>query len=204
MSERALGDSAPLPVARGAPLLVTAELPPDILVWADALRRTHYPPARNRLRAHVTLIHGLPPSADGEVRALLSDLARLTSPPPAQFTGLMDLGRGTAFAVNSPATEALHALIADRLLGIIQQKDARPLRLHVTVQNKVSTEEARALQAELARSPHPGDFRFRGFGLYAWDGDLWRLSHVYPFRGRCGPALACRRHMAVDRALREP
>ena len=65
---------------RNAPLLVTAELPPDIYSWAEGLRRQHYPPERNRVRAHVTLFHALPPSVEDEVRRLLAHHAK--APPP--------------------------------------------------------------------------------------------------------------------------
>lgn len=167
----------------GVPLLIVAELPSAVQAWADALRRAHYPPERNRLGAHVTLFHGLPPSAHDEIVRLLGDLASMP-PPSARVTGIMDLGRGTAFAVDSPGMVAVHADIAERLHGLIQQKDTRPLRLHITVQNKVSPGEARALQAELAATTTPRAFRFRGFGLYGWTGDLWRRMRVFVFRGR--------------------
>lgn len=166
----------------GVPLLVVAELPPDVFAWAEGLRQAHYPPDRNRLGAHVTLFHGLPPSAETEVRGLLSELSR-RPPPDAAIRGLMDLGRGTAFAVDSPAMADLHQDMAERLHGLIQQKDARPLRLHITIQNKVAPAEARALQAAMARSFEPRSFRFRGFGLYGWTGENWRQDRVFPFRG---------------------
>lgn len=172
------------PAARkpGAPLLVTAELPPDVLAWADALRRAHYPPERNRLRAHVTLFHALPPSVEAELVQVLSDLARRAA-PAARVNGLMKLARGTALAVDSPDMVELHALIADRMHGLLTQKDARPLRLHVTIQNKVTDATARTLQAELEPSLQAISFRFRGFGLYAWEEGLWREIRTIPFRG---------------------
>lgn len=166
----------------GAPLLVTAELPPDVLAWADGLRRAHYPAERNRLRAHVTLFHALPPSVREELEQVLSDLAR-RAPPAARISGLMKLGRGTALAVDSPAMVELHGLIADRMHGLLTQQDTRPLRLHVTIQNKVTSEAARALQAELEPTIPPLAFRFRGFGLYAWEEGLWRDIRTVPFRG---------------------
>lgn len=171
------------PPVRGAPLLVTAELPADVFAWADALRRRHYPPGRNRLGAHVTLFHGLPPSAEPTVRALLAELAQ-RSPPEARIAGLMDLGRGTAFAVDSPGMVDLHDELVERLHGLVQQKDTRPLKLHVTVQNKVSRAEARALQAELAADLPPLRFRFRGLALSHWRDELWRMAQLYPFRGQ--------------------
>lgn len=166
----------------GAPLLVTAELPEDVLAWADALRRAHYPPERNRLRAHVTLFHALPPSVEAELLDILRDLARAV-PPPARIDGLMKLGTGTALAVESPAMVALHGHVAERMHGLLTRQDAQPLRLHVTIQNKVTTQAARALQAELGPTLRPLAFRFRGFGLYAWEEGLWRPIRVVPFRG---------------------
>lgn len=168
--------------SRGVPLLITAELPGDILAWADGLRRAHYPPERNRLRAHVTLFHALPPSAEGEIRRLLAELAR-APPPPARIEGLMKLGQGTALAVSSPETIALHARIAERMHGLLTRQDGQPLRLHITIQNKVKPEAARALQAELAPQLRPIDFRFSGFGLYGWEDGLWRPIREFPFRG---------------------
>lgn len=169
--------------AAGVPLLIVAELPFAIHAWADAIRRAHYPPERNRLDAHVTLFHGLPSLAHDEIVRLLGDLARLP-PPPARITGIMDLERGTAFAVESPEMVAIHADMAERLHGLVQQKDTRPLRLHITVQNKVAPPAARALQAELTATLAPRAFRFHGFGLYGWTGDLWRQMRVFAFRGR--------------------
>lgn len=171
------------PPVRGAPLLITAELSSDVHQWADALRRAHYPPDRNRLAAHVTLFHALPPSAEGEVRRLLAECVR-RDPPEAIIDGLMDLGCGTAFTVDSPGMVALHDELAERLHGVIQQRDARPLRLHVTVQNKVAPAAARALQAELARDFAPQPFRFRGLALSHWRDEHWRMVRLYPFRGQ--------------------
>lgn len=171
-----------VPPRRGVPLLVTAELPPDVLEWADALRRTHYPAERNRLRAHVTLFHALPPSVEAELRQVLKDL--VTSPPPAaRITGLMKLQRGTALAVDSPVTTTIHAQIAERMHGLLTRQDTRPLRLHITIQNKVAPEAARALQAELRPLLQPRSFHFRGLGLYGWDDGLWRPIRDFIFRG---------------------
>jgi hypothetical protein len=174
----ALGSSP----ARGAPLLITAELPPEVFVWADGLRRAHYPLERNRLGAHVTLFHGLPPSAEGEVRRLLGELAARPA-PEARIAGLMDLGRGTALAVDSPPMVALHAEMAERLHGLIQQRDDRPLRLHITVQDKVSRAAARALQVELVADLPLMPFRFRGLTLSHWRDELWRPANSTPFAG---------------------
>lgn len=181
--------SAPVPdwLATGprnlrAPLLVTAELPDDVLAWADDLRRAHYPPERNRLRAHVTLFHALPPSVEAELVEVLGALAK-APPPAACIAGLMKLGTGTAIAIESPEMVDLHGAIAERMHGLLTRQDAQPLRLHVTIQNKVTSQAARALQTDLGPRLEPLSFHFRGFGLYAWEEGLWRLLRVVSFRG---------------------
>ncbi len=167
---------------RPAPLLVTAELPAPVLSWADNLRRKHYPPDRNRLRAHVTLFHALPPSVESELRHLLSDLAK-RAPVDARISGIMNLGRGTAFDVDSPEMVELYDLIQDRMHGLLTPQDEHALRLHITVQNKVQPMLAKALQAKLRAEFEPRPFKFRGFGLYAWEEGLWRPIADFPFRG---------------------
>lgn len=165
-----------------APLLVTAELPADVLQWADGLRRTHFPPERNRLRAHVTLFHALPVSVEDELVEVLKNLCR-TPPPHARIDTLMKLGGGTALAIQSPQMVELHGVIASRMHGLLTRQDAQPLKLHVTIQNKVTSEAAKALQAQLGPTLQPVDFRFRGFGLYAYEDGLWRPLRLFNFRG---------------------
>jgi hypothetical protein len=60
---------------------------------------------------HLTLFHHLMPSLDAELRDRLGALAR--SPAPlAQITGIMDLGGGTAFRVESEALADIRAELA--------------------------------------------------------------------------------------------
>lgn len=168
--------------AHGAavPLLIAAQLPPDILDWADRLRRAHFPPERNRLKAHVTLFHGLPPSVGPELRQLLGELSR-HSAPQARISGLMKLARGTAIAIESSEMVDLHGIIQDRMHGLTTPQDAQPLRLHITIQNKVSPGEAKALQDRLGPVLEHRAFQFRGFELFAYEQGFWRPLKVYPF-----------------------
>ncbi len=169
-----------------APLLVTAELPRDVFAWAEGLRRAHYPPGRNKVRAHVTLFHGLPPSVEHELRRTLARLVADNPPPPARITGLMPLGGGTAFAIASRALLDIHLEMVERLHGVLSAQDRAARRLHVTVQNKVTPAAARALQAELARVFVPREFAFAGLSLHRYLGGRWADAGAWPFRGKAG------------------
>ena len=168
------------------PFIVTAELPPEIFAWSNALRRAHFPPERNHLEAHVTLFHSLAPSLLGELKPLLSALAGEFSAPEARITGLMDLGKGTAIAIESAGMLAIRELIADRFHGTLTSQDDHPPRLHITIQNKVERSAAKALQAQLAATLQARRFTFAGLSLHLYRGGPWEALGRWPFRGKQG------------------
>ena len=168
-----------------APLIITAQLPPDVLAWADGLRTAHFPPERNKIRAHVTLFNALPPSVEDEVRRLLAQHSA-APPPPARITAIMPLGGGTAFAIESTALSAIHADLVEAFHGVLTAQDGGRRKLHVTVQNKVSSTAAKALQAELAYDFHPRAFAFTALELHRYRGGPWEDAGSWRFRGRRG------------------
>lgn len=166
------------------PLILTAELPPDLHRWATDLRREHFPPERNYLDAHVTLFHALPAMVEDELGEMLARLAGETAPIAARLEGIMNLGRGTALKLSSPHLLDLRQAIARHFHGMLTAQDSHPPRLHVTIQNKVSPAEARALQAMLSGSLVPRDFAFPGLALFRYRGGPWEAVRRFAFRGR--------------------
>lgn len=163
-------------------LIVTAGLGAADFAWLDGERRAHFPPDRNRLAAHVTLFHALPPSAEAELRRLLATLAG-GPPPRAEIPGLINLGRGVAYRVASPALAALRDRIAERFHGSLTAQDAGGWRAHVTIQNKVEPSEARALLASKEQGFRPRPLAIRSLELHRYrDGD-WQPLGDWPFRG---------------------
>lgn len=167
----------------GAPLIVTAQLPGDLHRWATDLRRRHFPAERNFLEAHVTLFHAVPAQVEGELRALLARLAGETAPLPARLEGVLDLGRGTALRLASPALLELRRLVAEHFHGMLTAQDSGTPRLHVTIQNKVSPAEAKTLQAELAMDLVRREFLFPGLALHRYRGGPWEAVRSFAFRG---------------------
>ena len=164
-------------------LIVTADFSADDFAWLEGLRRVHYPPDRNQVRAHLTIFHSLPPSAEQEARRRLAEAAGLP-PPRATIAGLMDLGGGVAFRVVSDELEALRDELADHLHGVLGAQDAGGWRPHVTIQNKVPPRQARALIAELERTFRPRPLGIAGLSLHRYLGGPWETLAAYRFRGR--------------------
>ncbi len=165
------------------PFIVTAELPRDLAAWATALRTAHFPPERNHLTAHVSLFHALPPSSEGEVKTALAQEAAEHAPVEGYLEGVMPLGSGTALRLSSPGMIAIWQGLADRFHGLLIPQDLHKPRLHVTIQNKVSPKEAKALQAALEPEIEPRAFRFKGLSLHIYRGGPWDFVRTYAFRG---------------------
>ena len=166
------------------PFIVTAALPADIQGWAEGLRRAHYPPERNHLHAHVTLFHAFAPSLLDELVRFLPRITGEFAAPQAEITGLMDLGTGTAIALASPQLLTLRSVIADHFHGSLTAQDLHEPRPHITIQNKVTKREARALQAALAPTLTQRRFAFPALELHLYKGGPWELIKRSAFRGR--------------------
>ena len=163
-------------------LIVTAVLGHADFAWLDSQRRAHFPPERNQLPAHLTMFHALPPSALGEIRSSLADLAK-APPPRATVSGLRNLGGGVAYRIHSPALEALRADLADRFHGLLSAQDGAGWQPHVTIQNKVEPAVARRLHAELSRTFEARPLTIAGLALHEYLGGPWAPLGRWPFRG---------------------
>ena len=168
------------PSAPPAPIIVTALLGREDFAWADALRRAHFPPERNFLRAHVTLFHHLPPSVERELCDLLKDAARETT-PVARLSSLVSLGRGVAYRIDSPDLETVRARIAERFASLLMPQDRNGWRPHITVQNKVKPDAARALLSALSADFSPRPLTVAGLAAWWYRGGPWEPIGAWGF-----------------------
>jgi hypothetical protein len=166
----------------GAPIIVTALLGDADFAWLDAQRRAHFPPERNQLDAHLTMFHHLPPSIEDELSAALQDEVRAPR-PAASLAGLLNLGRGVAYRIDSPELAAIRGRLAGRFETLLTPQDAASWRPHVTIQNKVDPAVSRALLAELIAHFRPRPVAIAGLAAYWYRGGPWEPLMSYHFRG---------------------
>ena len=164
------------------PIIVTAVPGAEDFAWLDGLRRAHYPPELNRVPAHITLFHHLPPSMEQELGYRLSKAARLPR-PRATAAGIIDLGGGTAIRIGSPDLEEIRADLADALAGMLTPQDQATWRPHITIQNKVEPRIARRLQERLKADFRPRPLVIAALACWSYAGGPWRLLREYKFRG---------------------
>lgn len=162
-------------------LIVTAGLGVGDFAWLDAQRRAYFPPDRNQLSAHLTMFHALAPSLEAEVRGVLKTLTD-APPPRATIAGLINLGGGVAYRIDSAALTEIRAVIAAHFHGSLTAQDGQGWRPHVTIQNKVSAIEAKRTYDTLSRDFRPRPIAISGLELHRYLGGPWETLGRWSFR----------------------
>ena len=155
--------------------------------WADGLRRAHFPPERNVVPAHVTLFHHLMPSLEVELKERLRRETRGVAAPRATVAGLMNLGRGVAFRIESPELGEVRERLADAFRGMLVPQDAGGWRPHITVQNKVEPGEAKRLHAALSEDFTPRPLAIAGLAAWWYRGGPWEAIGEWKFKPLSAP-----------------
>jgi 2'-5' RNA ligase len=164
-----------------SPLILTLGLDPSSFEVLNALRKEHFPPERNFLDAHVTLFHKLPGEQEDSLKTTLASLANSTSVFNLNFSTLRFLGKGVAVNVESTELLELRKKLVAAWVQWLEAQDKQSFKPHVTIQNKVSTEEARVVLEHLSKDWI--SFSGRGTGLLLWRylGGPWELVEKFPF-----------------------
>ena len=156
-----------------APIIVTALFGKADAAWFDGLRRAHFPPERNQLPAHLTMFHHLAPSLEDELKRRLTDETRGVRAPLARIAGLMSLGNGTAFRIESTGLVDIRDRLVDAFASMLTPQDSAGWRSHVTVQNKVSPAAAKALLLTLEADFTPRPVQIAGLASWWYRGGPW-------------------------------
>lgn len=178
--EKERGDAVVVTDVLHRPLILTAEMEDGAQAHFDGLRERHFPPARNWLSAHITLFHALPGVEQEAVERHLAEVTTGCKPIAVAVDGVRFLGNGVAFSLTSPALQTLRALLVQRFEPWLTRQDQQGFRPHITVQNKVSAETARALQSALSDDFSPWDFTVTGLRLWHYAGGPWEPAARFP------------------------
>ena len=167
-----------------APLILTLTLDEASQAFFDEQRRRYFPPKINYLSAHLTLFHALPGAEEAALSAQLAEVAAAQPGPlPLQVSGLKFMGRGVMYTLDNPDLPALHRRLQRQWQAWLSAQDQQGLRPHITVQNKVDPDVARALHAELASGFQAFEAQGTGLALWAYKGGPWELRRRFAFGG---------------------
>ena len=171
-----------------ASLILTLVLDPASQAWFDQLRSHYFPAERLQVGAHITLFHALPGEQEASVASGLATLCAETAAFPVAVAGVFSLGRGVAFRLRAPQAEQLRRGLLQRVSCRLTPQDSAPWFPHVTVQNKVALEQARATLAELSGRLPPDPVRATGVAMWRYLGGPWEAVCQHSFQRDPAPS----------------
>ncbi len=161
------------------PLILTLAIDPIAFEYFNTLRQQHFPPARNYLDAHLTLFHALPNEA------AIIDVVKATTSLQTTFVFSVvepvSIGRGVAFKIVSKELVQLHKNFHNAWHQSLTPQDKQTIWPHITVQNKVTTQQAQTLLAALKKDFTPFEATATGLQLWVYMGGPWRRLHEFGF-----------------------
>ena len=169
-------------LATQPPLVITLALDAESQAFFQLLRTRHFPAARNRVPAHLSLFHALPGDQQSSVLGTLRASCRRPL-MPLEAIDIMKLGRGVAYRVEGDGLHALHDALRQVWWPWLTQQDRQGFRPHVVIQNKVEPAAAKALYAQLAATFRPFPVVATGILLWRYLEGPWELVETVPFAG---------------------
>lgn len=162
------------------PLILTLKIDNKSFEFFNKLRKEHFPAKINYLDAHLTLFHHLPDLA--EIKNYLLDLSSHQQNLNINVIGLMKLGGGVAFKLESNELVKIHLELQKKWEQFLIPQDKQKLRPHITVQNKVKPEQALILFEKLENEFQPFKINGIGFNLWRYLGGPWEKITDYYFQ----------------------
>lgn len=94
------------------------------------------------------------------------------------------LGRGVAIKVEAPELPALHRHLSNIWSDWLTAQDKQKFQPHITVQNKVASDEAKELYKSLSRDWQTRAGAAVGLSLWHYLGGEWELEKDFLFAER--------------------
>lgn len=163
-----------------APLLLTLNLNPQAQLFFNNLRNRHFPAERNFIDAHLMLFHKLPPGEDS-IYSDIENITQVVSSFDLQVAGISGIGNGVAYKVVSHNLQQLHKQLQHKWEKWLIPQDKNKLWPHITIQNKVSAENATELLQHLSNTFKPFNITATGLSLWAYIGGPWQFIRSFDF-----------------------
>lgn len=93
------------------------------------------------------------------------------------------MGKGSAVEVESSELVRLRRELSAKWRDLLGAQDSRVIKPHITIQNKVAPDKARALFEQLSRGWQPFDGRGIGLLLWHYRGGPWEAAGQWKFDG---------------------
>ena len=165
----------------GIPLILTFKLDAFSQDRLDNWRQQYFPPARNHLKAHLTIYHQLPGQNIKEISKTLQAFVLTHSAIALRFSHLITRAGFVGVAIESPELIEARAKLSRLFGSTLRAQDKQPYRPHVTITNLGSPKEAEKCMADLEPVFSNWNARAEGLELFHYRNGPWDFAEHFPF-----------------------
>ena len=164
------------------PLILTIKLDEASQTFFNQKRKQYFPLERNFIDAHLTLFHHLPddePLIIQTIEALCAQQKSIVM----EVIEPKSIGKGVAYKIDSSTLVHLHKKLQREWVEKLTTQDQQGLWPHVTVQNKVTAEEAKETLQQIQKDFTPFSAYATGVTLWRYLNGPWQVYRSFPFAG---------------------
>lgn len=156
------------------PVIITCKFEDEVEEYFNSFREQYFPKAENRVKAHLTLFrHILLP--DINVLDTVKQTTSNAKPFDVLVENIVFTGRGVAFVIKSDKLTHLHKKLQQAFKALLTPQDKQGLWPHITIQNKASVNESKALAITLQKDFKPFSATIVGLELFYYLNGPWKF-----------------------------
>ncbi|MDQ2753084.1 MAG: 2'-5' RNA ligase family protein, partial [Bacteroidota bacterium] len=163
------------------PLVLTVTLDETSQIFFNQKRVFYFPPERNFIHAHLTLFHHLP----GEINICntIQSICHQQKQIELMVKQPVSIGKGVAYQIESKVLVSLHKALQKQWIDVLTMQDRQGLWPHITVQNKVTHQQAGQTLQELKNGFVPFTTYAKGLTLWKYLNGPWEEWKQFVFAG---------------------
>lgn len=161
------------------PVIITCKFEDEVEEYFNSLRQQYFPTAKNLVKAHLTLFHHILMPAEN-VLNLVKQNTLNTKPFDLSVERITFTGRGVAVVITSDELMHLHKNLQQVFKAVLTPQDKQGLWPHITIQNKASVSESKALAIGLQQRFKPFTATVIRLELFYYLNGPWKvIDDVY-------------------------
>lgn len=161
-------------------LILTILLNEAAQSFFDIKRKQYFPAYANFTNAHLTLLHCLPNK--DFVFDKISKIVKDTCAFEMQISGIVNNKNFNGYEISSDKLIELHKILQLEFMSFLSQKDLKPLKPHVTIQNKTTAYKAFKTQQLLLADFKVFSTQALGISCWYYSKNKWEKQQDYFFK----------------------
>ena len=145
----------------------------------DAQRKLYFPAYANFTNAHITLVHCLPNIEI--VFKTLFETCKKTKSFSVEVNDIFNINNFNAYKIISKDILDLHKNLQTTFKHFLSQKDLKPIKPHITIQNKVTAYKAKKTYEIIKADFKPFEATILGISCWYFTKNNWEKKEDYLF-----------------------